>query len=108
MNKTDINKLKTYKRLNAPATIFGFPYGIFFIVLIWIISILFLFMSVPFFTGVIILIIGVLGLFGLIIVYKKYGIKSISKKYNLYFNNIEVVKINENVIIPIKKLKSNL
>ena len=107
--KTDINKvykLNTFKRLNAPATIFGFPYGIFFIVISWLIINMFLIMSVNYAVKIIIVIIALAGLVGITVVYKKYGIKATSKFIISLLEKVEVVKMNEQINIKKLNLKN--
>ena len=99
-----IYKLKTYKRLNKDALIFGLPFGVFFIVLAWVMFNLFLIFASPFLMKILFLVLLISGVLFANIIYKKYSIKYISKQIELFFRKVDVVKINENIVIKRKKL----
>lgn len=105
-NKKDtIYKLTTFKRLNENAKIFGYPFGIFFIVVIWIVINVFAVISVSFLMKIFF---GILGFFGLIIitvVYKKYGLKASQKYIDLIFKKVKIIKCNEQIRIKKINLK---
>ena len=92
-------KFVTYKRLNAEAEIFGFPFMIFFYLLIFtIVSVLIMFSA-----SFIISFLWVMIYLGVIITasitFKKYGIKTALKNMELFFRNPTVVKYNQSLII---------
>jgi len=98
--------LKTYKRINKEADIFGFPFMIFFALLLFTILSFLIVYSVGLFIAVIwiCIYIGIIGVFWF--TYKKYGLKQTLKNIELYFRNPEVIKVNGT--IKIKKLDFDL
>lgn len=97
---------KSYRRINKDAEIFGFPFMMFFALLLLSVFSLLIILLMGFIFSVIWFLIYI----GIIIVswlvYQKYGLKQTLKNIELYFRNPEVIKIKGS--IKIKKGDFNL
>jgi len=101
--KDKVYKLQTYKKLNADATIGGFPFGVFFIVIMWLTINVFIVVSVSFVYKIVVAFIALIGMVLLITIFKKHGLKATQKYIDLFFKKVQVIKLNEQ--IKIKKIK---
>jgi len=105
MANENLYKLKTYKRINRNATIYGFPFSVFFVLFLWVLIFIMIIINASFIMKIVALIIGLAGIGGITYIFKTKGIKNIQKSYDLYFKKIDVIKINEQIIIKKKKMK---
>jgi len=91
-----MKRYKTFKKINRQATLFGLPYLIFFITILFLIIFGFIFLSVKQLTIKIIL--GSIIIIFLVMInflYKKLGMKYFLKTYDLFFRDINHLKDNE-------------
>ncbi len=98
-------KLETFKKIDSEALIYGFPFTVFFVLIMWIIIAVLIIIKVPLNLKIVWGIITIAGIFFVLIVFKKYGLKLFLKNFDLYFKNIDEIKFNEPIIINKRKLK---
>lgn len=107
MENEKIVKFTTYKKINSEALIYGFPFTIFFILIVWLLVSGLIIASVPFNIKLLWGIITIAGVIAVFLIYQKYGLKSFLKLLELQFKNINVIKNNEPLIINKEPLKKN-